>query len=93
MKSGIFFTLPKGMPEGPLKDSWLLKLANLIVQGRRVLQLDECADQETMGGHLTFENFMAVLDEDSVSYINIIEDDICLIFRTGKVAMKLSYVM
>jgi hypothetical protein len=66
MKVGLFAELPYDMPHGPLKEAWLLKLANLFVEGRRHVRLDKCADKETMGGYLTYERFMAVLDPDSV---------------------------
>jgi len=66
-KAGIFFGVPVNMPVGPLREQWLLKLANLFSEGRHLLSSDETADKETMGGYVTYENFMAVLDPDSVS--------------------------
>ena len=49
-KAGMFFRTPTNMPDGPLKEPWLLKLANLFVQGQRICGRDKTADKETMGG-------------------------------------------
>ena len=66
-KAGMFFGTPPNMPGGPLKEPWLLKLANLFVQGHRIRARDKTTDKETMGGYLTYQKFMAILDPDSLS--------------------------
>ena len=65
-KAGMFFRASAIMPDGPLKESWLLKLANLFVKGQNLLAGDEDTDKETMGGYLTYQKFMAVLDPKSL---------------------------
>ena len=65
-KAGMFFRASANMPDGPLKEPWLLKLANLFAKGQNLRAGLEDMDEETMGGYLTYEKFMAVLDPESL---------------------------
>ena len=66
-KAGMFWGASANMPDGPLKELWLLKLANLFAKGQRLHARYDDTDKETMGGYLTYEKFMTILDPESSS--------------------------
>lgn len=61
-KRSRLYKMAKGsdLPEGPFKDSWLTKLSALFNNGYLSLR-DETADEETMGGIVTYSSFMDIL--------------------------------
>ena len=65
-KIGMFIGASVNMPDGPLKEPWLLKLANLFAKGQRLRARYGDTDKETLGGYLTYEKIMAVLDPESL---------------------------
>lgn len=50
------------LPEGPLKSLWLLKLARMLNNGYDQIRPVLRGDVATMGGQMTYDTFMAILD-------------------------------
>lgn len=64
-KRGFLISPNFTLPEGPLKPVWLLKLAKLFDDGYKQIESVPPADMTTMGGLITYETFMAILNQFS----------------------------
>lgn len=53
-----------GLPYGPLRTLWCEKLAAIFDDGYYKLVRDKTADQETLGGHVDYNIFRSILEEN-----------------------------
>lgn len=58
-------SLGGSLPDGPLKERWLVKLAKLFYDGYRH---PKSKDAETLNGRVTYSNFMSILNENDVEF-------------------------
>lgn len=65
LKRGMLLYMARGheLPEGPLKTTWLQRLAILFNNGYDRL-MEAAVDRETMGGTISYESFMSPLVEN-----------------------------
>lgn len=54
----------KGLPDGPLKKPWCQKLAAIFDEGYYGMVTDKTSDRETMGGHVDYNVFRSILDDN-----------------------------